>query len=151
MSNKFQLVSAKKEDKSLLLSWRNEELTRFNSFNQKTITKKQHDSWFNKKIKEKKSIWIFKYNNKKCGMIRLEKKNNIIELGYLIKKNFRGKKLGKKMLVLFLKKYKKYAKSNIFLLAKSKKSNPKSNSSLIGAGFKEYKKNSNYSVFRFDF
>ena len=151
MTSQFKLILATNKDKALLLAWRNEKTARLNSFDQKKITKKKHEIWFNKKIKKKNLIWIFKYNNKKCGMVKLEKKINKTELGYLIQKNFRGKKFAEKMLTLFLKKYKKYVKKNDFLIAKSKKFNFKSNLSLINSGFKKYKENKNYFTFRYDF
>jgi len=151
LGSKFKLVLASNKDKALLLTWRNERTARINSFDQKKITKKKHEIWFNKKIKQKNLIWIFKYNNKKCGMVKLEKKLGKMELGYLIQKNFRGKKFAEKMLKLFLKKYKKYIKKKYFLLAKSKKLNFRSNLSLINSGFKKYKENKKYFTFRYDF
>lgn len=148
MKNILAIVPVTERDKDLLLAWRNEKISRLNSFNQKKINKKTHSSWFKKKIKEKKKIWIFKHNNRKCGMVKLEKKSRTIELSYLIAKEHRGKNLGSQMLSLFLKKYRKYVSKNCVIIAKSKLSNFKSNKSLLAAGFTKYQKRKKYLIFK---
>ena len=66
---------------------------------------------------------MFKYENKKCGMVRLEKKQKNLEVGYMISEKYQGKRLGVKMLKLFIKKSHKLFKPNFKLVAKTKKVN----------------------------
>ena len=135
--NKLKLVRINKKDKDLLLTWRNQATVRENSFTKKKVNKAQHSRWFYKKIKEKNNLWMFKYENKKCGMVRLEKKQKNLEVGYMISEKYQGKKLGVKMLKLFIKKSYKLFKPNFKLVAKTKKVNIASNLSLSRAGFKK--------------
>jgi RimJ/RimL family protein N-acetyltransferase len=121
--NKLKLVRINKKDKDLLLKWRNQATVRENSFTKKKVNKTEHSRWFYKKIKEKNNFWMFKYENKKCGMVRLEKKQKNLEVGYMISEKYQGKRLGVKMLKLFIKK--------------SHKVNIASNLSLSRAGFKK--------------
>ena len=102
MKNYFFFELAKSSDQDQLLKWRNEKKTRKASFNTKSIRVKEHKLWFKKSLK-KKNIWIFKKKKQRIGMVRLEKNKRKLELNYLIDPKFRGKNLGQKMLIYFIK------------------------------------------------
>ena len=142
----FFFELAKFSDQNQLLRWRNEKKTRKSSFNTKIINVKHHKLWFDKSLK-KKNIWIFKNKKQKIGMVRLEKKNQKTEINYLISPRFRGKNLGQKMLVSFIKEA--ISRTPQSLYAKSKMNNPSSYFTLLKSGFRIFQKKKNYYIFKF--
>ena len=138
---KLNLREVNIDDQKLIFNWSNEKEVRLNSINKEKIKYKDHKIWFQKKILEKKTIfWIFEYNKVPCGQIRFDmdnKKND--KLSYMIEKNYRGKKFGKKMLDMAIIKKGKIRKNNIY--AFSLKNNLNSSNTLKLSGFvlkKEY-------------
>ena len=104
---KYSLNLLTDQDEEILLIWRNHKSVRKWSFNKNKISKEIHKQWFVKNLNEKKNIIrIFKYNQAKCGMVRLNLMKKNYNLNYLIAQNYRKKKLGKIMLMMFLKQLK---------------------------------------------
>ena len=135
--NKYSLSSLSKKDQEILLIWRNNKLVRKWSFNRNKISKKIHKKWIKQNLnKNKNIIRIFKYNQTKCGMVRLNLMKKNYNLNYLIAQNFRRKKLGKIMLTIFLKQLRRKIKRKTFIFAKSKVKNLSSNKCLESVGFK---------------
>lgn len=148
MKKKLKLLRATKLDLITLFKWRNDSFVRNLSFNNNKISIDQHKLWFKKKIKEKNNLWILRNENKKCGVVYINKKlDKTEELSYLISKKFRRKGLATPMLKIFLKKYKKH--SMLKLIARVLKKNKKSISSLKTAGFKIIKINRNYLTLKY--
>tara|TARA_B100001063_G_scaffold243632_1_gene274684 strand:+ start:445 stop:684 length:240 start_codon:yes stop_codon:yes gene_type:complete len=76
---KLKLRNLEKKDKYLLFRWANLKSVIKNSLSKKKITNTVHEKWFNKKIKSKTDILkIIVYKDVPIGVIRLEKKNQII-------------------------------------------------------------------------
>ncbi len=146
MKKYFFFELAKSSDQNQLLRWRNEKKTRRSSFNTKIIKAKHHKLWFKKTLK-KKNIWIFKSKKQKIGMVRLEKNKRKTEINYLISPRFRGKNLGQKMLVSFIKEAK--SKTPLTIYAKSKLNNSSSYFTLLKSGFRIFQKKKNYYIFKF--
>ncbi len=147
MKNYFFFELAKSSDQNQLLKWRNEKKIRKASFNTKLIKVKEHKLWFKKSLK-KKNIWIFKKKKQRIGMVRLETNKKKLELNYLIDPKFRGKKLGQKMLIYFIKNIRSKTRfQNIY--AKSKLDNSTSFYTLLNSGFEIFKKKKNYYIFKY--
>ena len=109
----IKLNKFKKQDINFLFKLRNKREVRKYSLNRKTISKKEHEKWFDQKLKDKESkIFIIKIKKHKVGYIRLDKKE-YWQISISIIKKFRNKKIGKKALTILEKKFNKiniYAK-----------------------------------------
>jgi hypothetical protein len=107
----IKLNKFKKKDINFLFKLRNIKEARKYSSNRKIISKKEHEKWFDQKLKDKQSkIFIIKLAKHKVGYIRLDKKEYWL-VSISILKNFRNKTIGKKALSILEKKFNKI---NIF-------------------------------------
>lgn len=90
------------EDAELYFKWANDEEVRSQSFNKNPIDWKNHQKWFNDKVKDKNCLlFIFETNNKETvGQVRLEKNNETksCTIGISISQNFRGKRLASQLI-----------------------------------------------------
>lgn len=76
--------------------WTNEKETRLQSMNSSPIRFIEHDNWFSKKIKSKKTnLYVLEYKNNPAGQIRFDIENEIATISYSLDKEYRGKGLGK--------------------------------------------------------
>ncbi|MCC7301386.1 MAG: GNAT family N-acetyltransferase [Bacteroidia bacterium] len=91
-------------DEEMLLEWSNEEGTRNNSFNTTAITKEAHHTWFETKLNNKSSAaWIAEDIREPFAFIRIDPSKDSFVSGNAVisvnlKKEFRGKGLGAKVL-----------------------------------------------------
>ena len=132
---KFSFRKVKKKDEKILFEWNNDFQVRRWSFNKKVISLNEHKEYIKKKIKQKNFImWLFLYNKKPCGLIKISKSKNKAILSYLISKKYRGKKIASIMLFRAKQKFcKKFP--NISILAYVLPKNKISTKSLLRAGF----------------
>ena len=145
---KYSLSAVSQKDLEILYFWRNQKSVREWSFNKGKISKNTHRAWFKKNLKDKKNIIkIFRYNNLRCGMVRLNLLKKNYNLNYLINKKYRKKKLGKKMLSVFLKKIYREINKKTYIIAKSEIRNISSNKCLLSVGFKLVGKNNNVNKY----
>ena len=80
------------DHQQLLFDWANDEETRMNSFSSAFIKWNDHVEWMHRKLADPFcKIYIFKFENKLCGMVRIEKNKDEIIIGISISKNFRGR------------------------------------------------------------
>jgi len=122
----------------------NDKSARKFSVNTKKFSYASHLSWLKKIIKKKnENIFLVKSNKKIIGIIRVKKKQkNLNDLSWGLKKSFRGKRLGKKMLKNFVKKFKsKYC-------AKIKRNNHASIKICNHAGFDLSIKRKEYNYYK---
>ena len=83
----------------------NDTLSRKFSTNNKKFSYKSHLVWLEKILKKRSQIiYLVKFKKNIIGFIRVNKKKSHKELSWGLKK-FRGKNYSKKMLKLFVKKY----------------------------------------------
>lgn len=123
---------------SEILSLRNRKYCRIQSLNQKIITKKKHEYWLNKFLKNKNIMYGIFDNKKFIGYIRIEKtKKNLVS--WAISKNYWGQ-------INFYKILKNKAKKNY--TAKIKKENKASQIVAIKAGFSFVKYYENFLLFK---
>lgn len=92
------------EDWKILLEWRNDPISRNNSFAQNEISESDHVNWYRESLfNEKREFYILEENSIPIGVIRSDKYNNDeFILSWSIGPKFRGKGYGNKILELFL-------------------------------------------------
>ena len=92
----MQLRRATMDDALDVLSWRNDETTRMNSFTQDEISQDDHLKWFKKKLDDENCLmYILEDKNVKAGSIRVDITDEVGEISYMIAPGERGKGLGK--------------------------------------------------------
>ena len=83
------------EDCDLIYEWINDEEVRKNSFQSDRIPYETHLNWFRNKMQDEKTkIYILMNNTSPVGQVRIERKNSMVHLSYLIEKNHRNKGYG---------------------------------------------------------
>jgi len=100
------LRRATMEDWKILLDWRNEPLTRQNSFQSEIINEDDHKEWLSKSLANPdREIYILEGDNGPLGTIRSDKVRNgskDCKLSWSTSPEFRGKGYGTLMLKMFL-------------------------------------------------
>lgn len=118
-----------------MLIWENDPDVRKWSFNKKPISIDQHKVWFKRKLADENVLlWIMEDRNLPAGMVRIEKKENMVLLNYLVAPRYRGKKLASKMLGMAITELNNYWK-NAIVYAYTLLNNIASIKSLENAGF----------------
>ena len=104
MRKSFNLREVIKSDWKVLLEWRNDKITRYNSFNSDLVSVSDHKEYIKNTIANpNRKLFILEYNDTPVGTIRedsLEKGE--FELSYTISPMCRGKKIGQIMMSLYL-------------------------------------------------
>jgi RimJ/RimL family protein N-acetyltransferase len=93
------------DDWKILLDWRNDPITRENSFETGEVSEQTHKLWFNDSLLNPyREIYILEDYNSPVGSIRSDNvSTNQYILSWSIAPNHRGKGYGTKILELFLK------------------------------------------------
>jgi RimJ/RimL family protein N-acetyltransferase len=87
-------------DRELLFEWANDPDTRSMSINGKPITWENHIAWFDRKLlDENTKMFILSDEETNIGQVRFEWKDCEWLIGYSIAKKFRGRGLGKQILL----------------------------------------------------
>lgn len=105
VEDKIELVEVTVDDIDLLFKWANDSECRRNSFNSEKIIYSEHKKWFNKKIEDNNcKMYLYRYNTEYIGQIRIEIQGVEAFIDYSIKREYRGKGHGIKILELLEKK-----------------------------------------------
>jgi spore coat polysaccharide biosynthesis protein SpsF len=93
------------EDWRTLLDWRNDPVSRKNSFTENEISELEHINWYKQSLKnDKREFYILEENSTPIGVIRSDKcESDEFVLSWNISSKFRGKGYGNIILELFLK------------------------------------------------
>lgn len=133
---------AQMSDAQILWLWRNDPVTRQNSVNQDLVSLDNHLQWFEKSLASKeREIWIAYLGSDPIGTVRTDVKGSEIELSWTLAPNWRGRGLGRQMLVNFVK-----GKDKNFI-ARIRKDNSASIKIAERAGFKIAKEESEFIFF----
>jgi RimJ/RimL family protein N-acetyltransferase len=109
-SEQLYLREAKAEDVRLFFDWANEPAVRANSLNSEPIPFETHRLWFDSQLKNPDSkLFILTNGSASLGQIRIQKKEDLWEIGYSIDQEQRGKKLGAEIVRLLLSKFRDYS------------------------------------------
>ena len=93
------------EDAKDILAWRNDPVTRENSFSKDEIELASHMKWFQSKLVSDNCLMlILEEEELKLGNVRVDIANHIGEISYMVSPVFRGNGYGKKMLEFLEKK-----------------------------------------------
>lgn len=138
MMSDERLKEACEKDKDLLLDWANEKKVREASFCSETITREQHEKWFQKVLNSNDILqFIFYKGNIPIGQIRLEKEQESAIISYSIAKEHRGKGYGKGMVEMLEKEVQKNHPEILELQAFVKKDNIASQKVFEGLGYQK--------------
>ena len=104
MKKSFNLREVTKSDWKVLLEWRNDKITRYNSFNSDLVSVSEHKEYIKNTItKPNRKLFILEYNKTPVGTIREDRlDNDELKLSYTISPMYRGKKIGQIMMSLYL-------------------------------------------------
>ena len=104
MEKIFKLRGVIVSDWDFLLEWRNDNITRQNSFNSEVISTNAHKEYINNiLINSDRNLYILDYNEIPVGTLREDRiEKDIFELSYTISPMYRGKKIGQIMMSLYL-------------------------------------------------
>lgn len=138
MMSEEKLKEACEQDKDLLLEWANERQVREASFCSETITREQHEKWFQKVLNSDEIFqFIYYKENMPVGQIRLEKEGANAIISYSIAKEYRGKGYGKKMVAMLEEEVKKNHPEILELQAFVKADNIASQKVFEGLGYEK--------------
>jgi len=100
----FNLREVKKSDWKVLLEWKNDKITRQNSFNSELISINKHKEYIKNIINNpNRTQFILEYNEIPVGTIREDRlEKDEFKLSYTISPMYRGKKIGQIMMSLYL-------------------------------------------------
>ena len=135
MEKYFKLRKVTISDCKILLEWRNDKITRQNSFNSELISINTHKEFIkNTLINTDRNLFILEYNEIPVGTIREDRLDkDEFELSYTISPMYRGKKIGQIMISLYLIERKGY------FLCEVKEENIPSIKMIEKLGFKLFK------------
>ena len=104
MTKSFILREVKKSDWKVLLEWRNDKITRQNSYNFNLVSVSEHKEYIKNAIASlNRAIFILEYNEIPVGTIREDRLDkDEVKLSYTISPTHRGKKIGQIMISLYL-------------------------------------------------
>jgi RimJ/RimL family protein N-acetyltransferase len=104
MKQTFNLREFKKNDWKVLLEWRNDKITRQNSFNSDVISISEHKEFIDNTVNNPtRTIFILEYNEIPVGTIKEDRLNkDEFKLSYTISPMHRGKRIGQTMISLYL-------------------------------------------------
>jgi len=92
-------------DIKLLFKWVNDPAVRANARNPKSVTWREHSTWFREKLDDPTTyMYILTERKRAIGIIRFDKKDQKFVISYSIDKSYRGQGLGKLILIEGLKK-----------------------------------------------
>ena len=135
MRKSFNLRAVVKSDWKVLLEWRNDKITRQNSFNSDLISVSEHKEFKKNTITNtNRTQFILEYNEIPVGTIREDRlEKDEFKLSYTISPMYRGKKIGQIMMSLYL-----IERKGLFLCEVEEKNDP-SIKMIEKLGFKFFK------------
>lgn len=143
--------AAKKDDSSLLLSWRNSPEAIKNSISKKVVSQKKHSLWYQNRISRAdfEPFWIFLLGNRPVGTARLDlipTEKNTFEISIFVDPTHHGIGIGREILDLTCIEFLKSPEKTI--IAKILNSNLASKKLFLGAGFTVTSVNNNILVLK---
>lgn len=89
------------EDAEMILEWRNDAVTRKNSFSEDEIDLETHKNWLGRRLEDEGCALYMLMDVGECvGHLRIDKIGEVGELSYMIAPDRRGQGYGKKMIEL---------------------------------------------------
>lgn len=139
---------ATEKDSEMLLRWRNDIETRTTSLQMEMVKPEEHEAWLEKTLRNpNRLLWIVEEDGQAMGTMRVDTLDgqNGYELSWTVAPEFRGRGLGKRMLMQAVDNYK-----GVPLKAVIKKNNIASIKMAQAAGFKEVSEKDGIGVWMID-
>lgn len=97
---------AELQDEDLLLGWANDPVTRANGYNPNFIPREDHVRWFRSRLRQPKScrFFIVELAGIPLGQVRFDDRGGEWEISYAVAPEFRGRRIGRKMLEIAIAK-----------------------------------------------
>ncbi|EKP04857.1 MULTISPECIES: GNAT family N-acetyltransferase [Leptospira] len=146
----FSLRLAQDDDLELLFQWANDPLVRQMAFHSEPISLSDHKNWFYFRLNALETkIFILEENKIPIGQIRfdLDKTKSFYYIDYSIDEKYRGKGIGKKILILGIEFHKPFNNGRLFYRAFVKKNNQTSIKCFINVGFTFCSEDSDCMIF----
>ncbi len=125
-------------DLELLFQWANDAETRKNSFSAQKIAWEEHQQWFNRLMHDKNmQQYIFVYNGRDVGQIRMNIAGETAEIGYSIAREYRCMGYAKLMVSCLAQKAKDEFPNIKRLKAQVKPDNVASQKVFLDIGYEE--------------
>ncbi len=99
----MELRKVTTDDAGIILDWRNDEITRKNSFSSEIIALEDHVKWLERKLTDPDChMYILEDEGRAVGNIRFDvlDNGNVAEISYMVSPNERGHGYGKKILLM---------------------------------------------------
>jgi RimJ/RimL family protein N-acetyltransferase len=124
------------DDVQLFFEWANDELVRFNSYNQQPVIFEKHVEWFSNKLADESYTFLVFQDEKKApvGQVRFQLENSGAVIGILVDKDHRGKGYAAQMLKI-ASKYFHDQHPGVEITAYVKTGNLASYQSFLNAGY----------------
>ena len=95
------LRRATREDRDLLLAWRNDPVTRAASFNSDEVTPDEHDEWLVRKLADRDcALLVAEDEGEPVGQVRFDRRGATAEVDIAVAPARRGRGLGTELLRL---------------------------------------------------
>jgi len=108
-NQRWEVKNATDKDIELYWNWANDEQVRNNALNKEPFTWKTHIEWFRNKLTDHKcSLYLIFIENNPIGQVRFDVEDYFARIDYSIARQFRGRKLGRKVLGLAIEKFEKF-------------------------------------------
>jgi RimJ/RimL family protein N-acetyltransferase len=131
------------DDYQLLLSWRNDPLTRQQSFQDHVISEAEHLQWLSMMLgRPDRHLWLVQRDGENVGVLRQDKLDGYCELSWTVSPQARGKGFGKQMVKQFADSLAGELRASI------KPSNASSVKIALYAGFKLFQEEPEKLVYR---
>jgi len=102
----WKVKKATQNNLKLYWVWANDEKVRENALIKEVIPFDEHVIWFEKKLVDDKcSLFVIYVENNPIGQVRFEIENDFARLDYSIAKQFRGRRIAKRLLCEAIKKF----------------------------------------------
>lgn len=126
------------EDMDLVFRWANDEEERKNSFNPEKILYEDHCNWFKKRLEALDcAFYILMDGDSPAGKCRLNFENSEAVISYSVAPSYRGRGLGKKLLLLVKEAVKEEYPDIKTLVAQVKEDNIPSQKVFLSLGYEE--------------
>ena len=142
----WNIVQAHGDHMELYWVWSNEKEVRNNAINKHSISWQAHTKWYNKKLNDEKCyIFIACCDKIPIGQVRFEIEDKHAKISYSIAKQFRGRKMGRRLMEECIIEFRK--QSDISLLAEVISDNKASEKVFRALGFSLEEKSENKLLF----
>jgi len=129
----------------LYFNWANDPVVRKNAFNSNTISWRGHQEWYRHRLHDKNCyMYVIENDGIEIGQVRFDIVNSNAEISYSVDDKFRGKGIGKELLILAINELKNECSDISEINAKVKKQNIASNKIFMKLGFDAEEKNDIY-------